>query len=174
MQGKCFRRIGHLSKLHGYEGEAVVVADSLFAKNIVKTEWVFLKIDGLPVPFFVSNIQVRSETVAILRLLDVFSSTDMQKFLGMDVFIEETRKQKFSKEISGSDTLKDYKIIDSQKGFIGVVEAVINYNENYVLQVNFNSKEILIPIGDEIIQRIDDKEKSISVTIPEGLLDLYL
>ena len=42
----------------------------------------------------------------LLRLLDVFSSNEMQKFLGMDVFIEETRKQKFSKEISDSDDFK--------------------------------------------------------------------
>ena len=72
MQGKYFRRIGHLSKLHGFEGEAVMVADSLFPKNIDKTEWVFLKIDGLPVPFFVSNIHVRSETVAIIKAFRCF------------------------------------------------------------------------------------------------------
>jgi 16S rRNA processing protein RimM len=174
MKGKNYRQIGHLSKLHGFEGEAILVADGFFAKNIEKTEWIFLKIDGLPVPFFVLKIYIRSESLAIIKLQDISSSSGMQRFLGMDVFVEDNRKQKFSKETKNSETLKGYQIIDLNKGFIGLVEEVVNYNENYILQVNFNNKEILIPIGDEIIQQINDKDKIINVTIPEGLLDLYL
>ena len=174
MKGKLFRRIGRLTKLHGFEGEAILIADDFFPKKIDKTEWVFMKIDGLPVPFFVSKIHLRSESAANIKLLDISSSIDMQKFLGNEIYIEETSKQKSSRVIVSKNDIKNYTIIDSKEGNIGIAETIINLNGNYLLQLFKNDREILIPVSDEFILEIDDKQKVIFVSVPKGLLDLNL
>jgi 16S rRNA processing protein RimM len=40
--------------------------------------------------------------------------------------------------------------------------------------INRNEKEILIPLIDSLIQTVDRNQKKLTVTTPEGLIDLYL
>ena len=37
-----------------------------------------------------------------------------------------------------------------------------------------NDKEILIPIIDQVIKKVDRKEKKMFIEAPNGLIDLYL
>ena len=39
--------------------------------------------------------------------------------------------------------------------------------------VDSDGKEILIPVNDEIIQKVDFEKAEITVDLPEGLLDIY-
>ena len=38
----------------------------------------------------------------------------------------------------------------------------------------FNTKEILIPLHDDFLQKIDHDAKTIYVAVPDGLINLYL
>jgi 16S rRNA processing protein RimM len=40
--------------------------------------------------------------------------------------------------------------------------------------INNNGKQVLIPIHDEIIKKVDRENKIIFIKAPEGLIDLYL
>jgi 16S rRNA processing protein RimM len=40
--------------------------------------------------------------------------------------------------------------------------------------VSFNEKEILIPLVDEVILKVDRKKKELHIRAPEGLIDIYL
>jgi 16S rRNA processing protein RimM len=173
MFAENLRLIGKLSKLHGFEGEAMLITDISFPKKIEKTEWVFLIIDGLPVPFFVLRFSIRNESLAIIKLEDITSVEKMEKYLGRDVFIEETRK-KSTRKLKPDKSIEGYKVIDKTRGEIGIANDIINYNNNYLLQVFNNNTEILIPVNDEIIIEINDHNKTILVDSPEGLLDLYI
>jgi 16S rRNA processing protein RimM len=168
------RPIGKLVRLQGFEGEAVLINEEVFFKKIDKTEWVFLIIEGLPVPFFVLSFQIRSESMAILKLEDVNSPRKMEAFLGFQVFVEETRKRIQARKISSHLEVSGYSVIDSTHGKIGIAKAVINYSDNFLLQLFQGDVEILIPVNEEIIGEIDDTSKTIYVNTPQGLLDLYL
>ena len=41
-------------------------------------------------------------------------------------------------------------------------------------QLNPDGKEILIPVADNIIDNVDRANKTITVTTPDGLIELYL
>ena len=43
-----------------------------------------------------------------------------------------------------------------------------------LFEVKKGSKELLIPVTDAIIDKVDREAKTIHVTTPEGLVDLYL
>jgi 16S rRNA processing protein RimM len=173
MSAENHRRIGKLIKLHGIHGEAVLIADTIFPKKFEKTEWLFLLIDGLPVPFFVSEITVRTESSAVIKLADVHSSEEMEEFIGYEVAIQESKKKRrSSKSLETIKDIKGYVVIDSQHGEIGIAKTILNYQENYLLQLFKGTKEILIPVHEQTITDIDDNTKTIFVNTPEGLLDL--
>jgi len=173
MLSENYRSIGKFTKLHGYNGEVILYSDGIFQKKIEKTEWVFLYLDGLPVPFFVSSFLLRTDTSAIIKLEDIDTSEEMQKYIGFEVNIIDTSGTRKKRKGNGLE-VKGYKVIDSSHGEIGIAETVINYSENFLLQVFKGENEILIPIQEEIILDIDDKSKTILVNIPEGLLDINL
>jgi 16S rRNA processing protein RimM len=65
-------------------------------------------------------------------------------------------------------------MVDEVMGEIGQIETVLEYPNQNVFQVFKDKKEILIPIRDEIIKKVDRKKKTITILAPEGLIDLYL
>lgn len=171
MIAEKLRLIGKIAKLHGFEGDALIYFDETYLKKISKAEWVFLTIDGLPVPFFISKLDLRSDSTAIIRLTDIDSAEDMEKLLGCEFAIIETGKGRKSSNLSQAN-ISGYSVIDENAGEIGKAASVLNFNDNMVLQVIKGNKEILVPVAEEIIINVDDSKKIISVCLPEGLLEL--
>jgi 16S rRNA processing protein RimM len=168
-----YQSIGVLSRLHGVHGEALFIAGNKLSKDFNKTEWVFIIVDGLPVPFFISEIRIKTESTALLKLEGIEKAEDMDEFIGLEVCLPSKKLRK-SKEKALPGDIKGYKVIDEKHGEIGIAEAVINYQENYLLQIFNNKKEILVPIAEDILKEIDDKKKCIFINAPEGLIELYL
>jgi 16S rRNA processing protein RimM len=165
------RRIGRLVKLLGIEGEALLLGENNLPKKIEKTEWVFLLIDGNPVPFSVSSIILRTENSAIIKFTNINTAEEMQEFIGFDVLYEEAKKHR-SKASPFSESVNGYKVIDLKQGTIGLVKSLLNYQDNYLLQVFHGNREVLIPYNENIVVEIDELKKIISINAPDGLLEL--
>ena len=56
---------------------------------------------------------------------------------------------------------------------LGTVKEIIDLSGNQLLTVVNGAQEILIPMKDEIMKKVDIKSKKIEVELPDGLLDLY-
>ena len=70
--------------------------------------------------------------------------------------------------------LAGYKIEDKEKGELGIIENMIVLPEQTLLRILHHNKEILIPVVEEIIVKIDRRGKRVYIDAPEGLIDLYL
>ena len=69
--------------------------------------------------------------------------------------------------------LLGYTLIDEGKT-IGKIDEVIEQPHQVLLQINVKGKEALIPLHKETLINIDHKKNEVHVTLPEGLLDIYL
>ena len=67
-----------------------------------------------------------------------------------------------------------FRVIDEEKGDIGILEQVIEYPAQPLFQVMKNGVEVLIPVIDEVIKKVDRDNKALYITAPKGLIDLYL
>jgi ribosomal 30S subunit maturation factor RimM len=67
-----------------------------------------------------------------------------------------------------------YEVIDSIKGSIGKVINVIDIASNPLMQTEINGKEVLLPIFDGLVKKVDRKKMTLYIEAPEGLIDLYL
>ena len=43
-----------------------------------------------------------------------------------------------------------------------------------LFEIDHDGKEVLIPISDDLIEKVDREKKDIRITAPEGLIELYL
>ncbi len=168
--------IGKFTKPYGYKGELALRFDVSIPQEFQQTEWVFVTLDGLPVPFFISsteNIWIKDEQTAILKLNDIDSDIQAKELVNKDVSISQFQSEK-SWEPDNFNAFKGFKITDKNLGEIGIFEKIIEIPQNPLMQVFQNQTEILIPLSDDIVTEINTRQKNIQVIVPNGLLDIFL
>ena len=163
------KKIGFISKLNGYKGELVLITED---DDVVREKFLFMKMDGIPVPFFVEDIFEKSGNF-IVKLEDVNDEFFAQRFLNHDVFVERKGRKKNAEPVSAHELL-DYHIIDSTFGDLGPIIRIEDFPQQEIAICNLKDREIMVPLNDEFIDDIDDELKHVFVTLPEGLIDLYL
>ena len=59
-------------------------------------------------------------------------------------------------------------------GKLAPIETVYSFTEASLLVMPYKGKEVLIPINDDTIEKVDRANKTVYVNLPDGLLDVYL
>ncbi|MBN1117461.1 MAG: 16S rRNA processing protein RimM [Bacteroidales bacterium] len=170
--GDCIK-IGFLSKPHGIRGQLNLRLSGTDFEEIKELEQVFVIIDGLPVPFFISEYTVRTNDTIIVLFDDIASEEAAKVLSDSEVYLKKKYLQLPNNEIQQINRLIDFKVIDVNSGFIGKLGAIIEDLQNPLMQVINSRKEYLIPLQEEFIQSIDNNRKEIYVVCPPGLLDIY-
>ena len=165
----CYH-IGSLVKLYGFKGGYVLALGSYLGEEIEKWESLFIEIDGLLVPFFIDKIELTADTTVIVTFEDLSSETKAKKFLNCDVY--QLRSLVNMEKPQGVDLLVGYTVIDEKMGNIGKVEEILDYKQNLLFRVVKGKKEILVPIAEHIIVKVNHHKKEILMIAPEGLFDL--
>ena len=167
--------VGFIARTHGIHGKVALRLDQLSVEDIQKMESVFIEIDGLPVPFFIESIEEKTSDTLLLTFTDIVNEESARELTGCKVYISKkyVNPAYYKNSLSELNELKDFTIIDTEKGAIGVLKSIINIELNPLMQITKNKKEILVPFQCEFLQRIDKKNKVIHVEIPDGLLELF-
>jgi 16S rRNA processing protein RimM len=163
--------LGTLTKPHGTRGSLIVRFSGLKAEDIKKRGLVFVEIDGLPVPFFIESFQEKTEDTVILKIEGIDTENKAREYMGYPVYVmkDQVKIKSTAKKIPD---IKGYKVIDVHLGFIGFAEEVLEMKNNPLLSVLNGDKEFLVPVHEDILLEINDKEKVIRIDAPEGLFDL--
>ncbi|UKJ07842.1 ribosome maturation factor RimM [Solitalea lacus] len=173
MKAEDFFSIGYISKTQGLKGEVQVyleedILDSYFSKNTL-----FVELNGKPIPYFIENMRFQ-KSVAYFGLEDVNSIEEAAKLVGKKVLIpKKLRPKRKTGELTYKD-LTGYFVTDETKGDLGKISEVFEYPKQFVASISVNDTEVLLPLNEDIIKSIDVKSKKLTVSMPEGLLDIYL
>ena len=67
-----------------------------------------------------------------------------------------------------------YMVVDADKGkTIGRLDSIDDTTENVLFEITANDgNEILVPVNPDWIKDIDGEARKITMTLPEGILDL--
>jgi 16S rRNA processing protein RimM len=148
-------------------------------ENLDKRRPVFIFFDGLPVPFFIEDVNTKGSQ----QLLIKFEGIDTQKFaeeiVGETVYIERKQK-KGSQEKVDKNTCDDitemigFEVFDSHEQYIGIIQNIYPYPNNLCIGVHREDKEeeLLIPFNEELIVSISITGKKTVLNLPDGILDL--
>ena len=169
-----FYYLGKIAKPFGSKGQVVAFLDvdePLHYKNL---ESVYLDLDGEWVPFLIKSVEIQVGRKALLHFEDVNTAEDAAAYTGREMYLSLTSlpplkgKKFYYHEIMG------FSVIDAVHGFIGTIVRVMDLPRQSMLQIASGDKEILIPIVDAVIVKVDRKKKELHIRAPEGLIDIYL
>lgn len=165
-------KIGQFAKPHGIKGEISLVTNcDLF--DDVEDPCVICEMDGILVPFFIEEYRYKTDTVMLVKLENVDDERAAREFANREVFY-------LLDAVDGDDLVGDmswdsfigYTVTDDKHGELGKITDVDETTINVLLQIDHNGEEILLPAAEELILSADHDNKTLQVSIPEGLLDL--
>jgi 16S rRNA processing protein RimM len=165
--------LGKVIKTHGFDGKVTAFLDTDDPEFYHDQQMVFLNMAGNLVPFFIESIKILNNkaTIVFQEVHDLEGAellVNKEMYLPLSELPELTGNKFYFHEVIG------FTVIDTAFGEIGIINEVLDYPNQAVLQIMREGKEVLIPISDEVINKVDRKTKAIEVTSPEGLLDIYL
>lgn len=165
-------RIGRLGKPHGVKGEvSFQVSDDVFDR--VDADCLVLELDGILVPFFIEEYRFRSEDIALLKLEGVDTADQARELTGCSVFFLRRLADNDREEVTWAEII-GYRIIDANTlQEVGTLTNVDDSTVNTLFNVTTKEgDEVLLPAGEDLITAVDKAARNITMTIPEGLLDL--
>lgn len=169
----CFH-LGYIAKLHGFKGEVSLFLDVTNPEDYATLDALFIDINNQLTPFFVDSLRLTNKGFAQVKFEGVEDENTARRLLRKDVYLPAQILPALSGVNFYDHEVIDFKVIDERLGEIGVVAQVIDLKVNPLLQVMNGEKEILIPLIEGAVQKVDRKKKELHVRTPEGLVELYL
>jgi 16S rRNA processing protein RimM len=166
-------KVGYIQKPHGIHGEMVIRFEDEFYETLEEYPTIFLEIDGLLVPFFIveDGLRFKSGESVIARLEWVDSEKKAKNLCGLSVYVGRDDVIEFEDEMS-PHALIGYQLFDETLGLIGEITEVNDFSGNVLLSVEYQGKEAMVPLNEDLIVRLDEDLREIELRIPEGLFDL--
>jgi len=171
----CFC-LGYITKLFGYKGEINIYLDVDNPEYYKNLESVFVEVNKQLVPFFIEKIQLKGKGNATVRFQGVTTEELAQQILRSSLYLPLSALPKLSGSQFYYFEVIDFTVKDVKEGELGQVIGVIENPGNPLLEIkhSLTGKEILLPISDDTIIKVDRSSKSLSVEAPEGLIEIYL
>lgn len=168
-------QIGQIVKPHGLQGEvAFTFTSDIFDE--IEPPFLICELDGIFVPFPVESYRFKNDETALVKFEGINSAEEAQELIKANLFIEKkyVPEEVEQSEIEGIDYYLGFKVYDEEGELIGTIEGVDDSSDNNLfLVISPEKEEFYIPATDEYIIEIDDTKRTMSMDLPEGLLDLY-
>ena len=161
-------KIGRIGKAHGVKGEvSFMFDDDVFDR--VDADYLVLELDGILVPFFMEEYRFRSDSTALVKFEDIDTQDRARELTNCDVYFPRQLADDDDEELSWT-FLVGFDIVEASTG--KKVGTIVNVDES-TLNILFELENgMLIPANEELITDIDKDNKTISLALPEGILDL--
>ena len=161
-------KIGKLGKAHGIKGEiSFLFDDDVFDR--VDADYLVLDIDGILVPFFIEEYRFKSDTNALIKFEDIDTQERARELTGCDVYFPRALADSDEEGMSWAEIV-GFGIVDANTGqTAGKIASVDDSTLNILFELEDGR---LIPASEELITDIDKENRTITIDIPEGLLQL--
>lgn len=161
--------LGTITKTHGVDGELVLITKTNLEKKDLR-EPIFIDIDGLLVPFFLLSLDEKRKDQYIIELELVPNLDEAAKLIGHEVYVENS--DALLTESFDLSSLEGLLIIDQNVGELGPCKRIEEISGNYLLILEIEGEEVMIPFTEDFIVEIFQEENYILLDLPDGLVEL--
>lgn len=171
---------GIFTKTHGIKGE--LNATLGIEPEYFQTHDCFVcDIDGINVPFFISSIRGKGSTSVLIKPDGVDSETEARQFVGKTIYVDRADYARFCEEevddtdAGGyADDFIGYTVVDEEQGEVGEITDIETSTDNalFIIKPTTGHHTVYIPVVEDFINKIDEENHIIRVSLPEGLVDL--
>ncbi|RQO38239.1 16S rRNA processing protein RimM [Chryseobacterium sp. KBW03] len=165
--------LGKITRRHGLAGNVILKLDTDQPELYNKLESIFVEINGLLVPFFIEKSSW-SKLDALNLAFKGSSEALVDQVLGKSVYLPLATLPKLSGKQFYYHEIIGYNILDENDNDCGVIRSVNDQTAQTYFILNFEGKEIVIPMIKDWVLEVDREERIIKMQLPEGLMDVFL
>lgn len=165
-------KVGSLARVHGLKGEiSFAFTDDVWDR--VDADYLVLRVDGILVPFFLEEYRFRSDSVALLKFVDIDNADDALPYVGCDVYFPfDLTPEEAPEDLRWSNFTGFSVFLKDVEGTVGTISHVDDSTANVLFTIDMASGEVLVPAVEEFIVDVDYASRRLTLDLPEGLLDL--
>lgn len=169
----CFY-LGKIVSKFSFKGEVLIKLDTDEPESYTGMESVFVEYDKNLVPFFIERSSLQKSNLLRVKFEDIDSEEDADDLMKSDLYLPLEFLPKLEDDQFYFHEIIGFSVEDVNYGPVGKIVAVNDNSSQVLFEIEKDGKQILIPMNDHFLIKVDKNQKIITVETPEGLIDLYL
>lgn len=167
--------LGKIAKKFSFKGEVLIYLDTDEPELYENLESIFVGYGKDLIPFFIESSSLHKNTFLRVKFEDINSEEEADKIIGNEVFLPLSMLPKLEGNKFYFHEVIGFTAQDVNLGNIGTITDINDSgNQAIFIITNKDEKEILVPLIDEFIEKVDRENKTFLLKTPQGLIDLYL
>ncbi len=168
-------KVGFVTKPKGLKGALRVSFEDFFTDYLVEHEldFIFVNIKGQYAPFFIEKIDGLDTHNVSIKFEDVENVKTAERLQNSSLYVDQDLVDKHM-EVEEEEWayLIGYTVLNQVGEMISKIEGIVYFPKHELLQLQYQNRELLLPIHEDMILHIDEDAKKIQMELPEGILDL--
>jgi len=169
----CFY-LGKIAKKFSFKGEVLIYLDTDEPELYENMESVFVEFNKNLVPFFIENSSLHKNDFLRVQFEDVDSEEEADSILNCAVYLPLSMLPKLEGNQFYFHEVIGFEIEDKRLGVFGKIVSINDTTAQPLFEVVNGEVEMLIPMVDHFLVKIDRKNKKVIMDLPEGLVEMYL
>lgn len=170
---ECFY-LGKIAKKFSFKGEVLAFLDTDEPEIYENLESVFVELNKTLVPFFIIKSHIHKSKFLRIKFEDFTSEEDADAIMNCHLYLPLSFLPKLEGTKFYYHEVEGFKVEDTRLGDIGVIQRINDSNAQPLFEILKGKTEILVPLIDHFIVKIDRENKIMYLNTPVGLVDLYL
>ncbi len=174
MQKKDCFYLGKIAKKFSFKGEVLIYLDTDEPEVYENLESVFVEQGKHLVPFFIEQSALHKNDLLRVRFEDVSTEEEADALVGSAIYLPLTMLPKLSGNKFYFHEVIGFDIEDKRLGVFGKIQSVNDSSAQPLFEVLNGETEILVPMIDQFLVKIDRDNKKVVMDLPVGLVEMYL
>lgn len=163
-------KIGTITRVHALRGEVgLSFTDDVWDR--ADAQYLVLRMDGILVPFFMEEYRFRSDSMALIKFVDIDDADQAQELVGADVYFPFELVPEDDPEDFRWSYFTGFRVLNGESE-LGTITHVEDSTSNVLFYIDHDGDELLVPAVEDFIRDIDHSTRTITMQLPDGLLDL--
>ena len=173
LKKECFY-LGKIVSKFSFKGEVLIKLDTDEPEAYTKMESVFVDYNDNLVPFFIERSSLHKSDLLRAKFEDVDTEEDADDLMRCDIYLPLDQLPELEGDKFYFHEIIGFTAEDVNFGEIGIITGVNDRSYQALFEIDHNGNEILIPVNDDFIKKVDKKNKTILLDTPPGLIEIYL
>ncbi len=169
----CFY-LGKIAKKFSFKGEVLIYLDTDEPELYENMESVFVEFNKNLVPFFIENSSLHKNDFLRVKFEDVDDEAEADSILNCSIYLPIAMLPKLEGNKFYFHEVIGFEIEDQRLGVFGKIVSINDTSAQPLFEVINGNVEILVPMIDQFLVKIDRENKKVIMNLPEGLVEMYL
>ena len=170
---ECFY-LGKIAKKFSFKGEVLIYLDTDDPEEYQNMESIFVELNKNLVPYFIENSSIHKNDFLRVQFEDVKTEQEAEYLLGSEVYLPLSMLPKLEGNKFYYHEVIGFEIEDKALGVFGKIVSVNDTAAQPLFEVLNGNVEMLIPMIDQFLVKIDRENKIVLMDLPDGLIQMYL